>query len=96
MRFKANALPANRRPTHPGEILLEDFLKPLGISQVGLAKKLGIPVQRVNTIVAGKRGITAETALLFARFFETTPQLWMNLQNACDLWDAQRRLERAG
>jgi addiction module HigA family antidote len=96
MRFKANALPANRRPTHPGEILLEDFLKPLGISQVALAKKLGIPVQRVNTIVAGKRGITAETALLFARFFETTPQLWMNLQNACDLWAAQRRLERAG
>jgi len=93
MPLKANALPTNRRPTHPGEILLEEFLKPLGITQATLARKLGIPIQRVNTIVTGKRGITAETALLFAEFFKTTPQLWMNLQNACDLWDAQRRLK---
>jgi len=93
MPLKANVLPTNRRPTHPGEILLEEFLKPLGIEQAKLARKLGIPIQRVNTIVTGKRGITAETALLFAEFFKTTPQLWMNLQNACDLWDAQRRLK---
>jgi len=93
MPLKANVLPTNRRPTHPGEILLEEFLKPLGIAQATLARKLGIPIQRVNTIVTGKRGITAETALLFAEFFKTTPQLWMNLQNACDLWDAQRRLK---
>jgi addiction module HigA family antidote len=93
MRLKANALPTNRRPTHPGEILLEEFLKPLGISQATLAKKPGVPIKRVNTIVTGKRGVTAETALLFGEFFKTTPQLWMNLQNACDLWDALRRLK---
>lgn len=85
-------LPKHRRPTHPGDILLKEFLEPMGITQVELAASLGIPVQRVNTIINGKRGVTAETALLLARKFKTTPQFWMNLQNAWDLYEAARRL----
>ena len=88
-------LPKNRPPTHPGEILLEEFLKPRGMSQSALSAHLEIPLQRVNTIVNGKRGITAETAILLARFFETTPELWMNLQTQYDLWMAEREMGRA-
>jgi addiction module HigA family antidote len=87
-------LPKNRPPTHPGEILLHEFLRPLGITQVELAKSLGVPVQRVNTIINGKRGITAETALLLAKKFKTSPQVWLNLQNAWDLWHAAHRRSR--
>jgi antitoxin HigA-1 len=86
-------LPRNRRPTHPGEILLKEFLDPMGISQVELAASIGIPVQRVNTLINGKRGITAETALLLAKRLKTTPQFWMNLQNAWDLHEAARHLK---
>ncbi|HNT53849.1 MAG TPA: HigA family addiction module antitoxin [Anaerolineaceae bacterium] len=78
-------LPENRIPTHPGEVLLEEFLIPLEITQVTLAKHLGIPVQRVNEIVRGKRGITPDTAWLLAQAFGTTPEFWMNLQVAYDL-----------
>jgi addiction module HigA family antidote len=78
-------LPENRIPTHPGEVLLEEFLIPMGISQVALAKHLGIPVQRVNEIVRGKRGVTPDTAWLLAQAFSTTPEFWMNLQVAYDL-----------
>ena len=78
-------LPENRIPTHPGEVLLEEFLIPIGISQVALAKHLGIPVQRVNEIVRGKRGVTPDTAWLLAQAFGTTPEFWMNLQVAYDL-----------
>jgi len=85
-------LPKHRRPTHPGDILLKEFLEPMGITQVELAASLGIPIQRVNTIINGKRGVTAETALLLARKFKTTPQFWMNLQNAWDLYEAARHL----
>ena len=88
-------LPKHRPPTHPGEILLEEFLKPIGMTQTTLAEKLGVPIQRVNTLINGKRGVTAETALLLAKLFETTPQFWMNLQTAWDLWSAQRKLNRA-
>jgi addiction module HigA family antidote len=84
--------PKNRAPTHPGEILLEEFLKPLGMTQVALAARLHVPVQRINTLIAGKRGVTAETALLLAGVFETTPEFWMNLQNAVDLYEAKRAL----
>jgi len=77
--------PENRIPTHPGEVLLEEFLAPMGISQVALAKHLGIPVQRVNEIVRGKRGITPDTAWLLAQAFNTTPEFWMNLQMGYDL-----------
>ena len=72
-------LPKNRIPTHPGEILLEDFLKPLGVSQVALAEHLDIPVQRINELVRGKRGVTPETAWLLAGALGTTPEFWINL-----------------
>ena len=77
--------PENRIPTHPGEILLEEFLKPMGLSQVGFARHIGVPTQRINEIVRGKRGITPETAWLFAQALNTTPGFWMNLQTAYDL-----------
>lgn len=78
-------IPENRTPTHPGEVLREEFLEELGIPQLQLAEKLGITVQRVNEIVNGKRGITPETAWLFAGAFGTTPEFWMNLQSQYDL-----------
>ena len=74
--------PKHRSPTHPGEILLKEFLEPLNISQVELAKSLDVPIQRINTLINGKRGITAETALLLAKRLKTTPEFWMNLQTA--------------
>ena len=88
-------IPKNRRPSHPGEILLIEFLRPMGISQTKFAHDLDIPIQRVNTLIKGKRGITAETALLIARYLKTTPEFWMNLQAACDLYSAQRELAAA-
>jgi addiction module HigA family antidote len=86
-------LPKNRPPTPPGEMLLEEYLKPRGITQVALAARMGVPVQRVNTIVNGKRGITADTAVLLSEALNTTPQFWMSLQAAHDLWNALRRHE---
>ncbi len=87
-------LPKNRPPTHPGEILLHEFLLPLKITQVELAKSLGVPIQRINTIINGKRGITAETALLLAKKFKTTPHVWLNLQNNWDLYQASHKRSR--
>lgn len=78
-------IPENRIPTHPGEILREEFLEPMGIAQTALAEKLGIPVQRINELVNGKRGVTPETAWLLAGAFGTTPEFWTNLQAAHDL-----------
>jgi addiction module HigA family antidote len=94
-------LPKNRVPTHPGEILLHEFLEPLGISQVDLAAHVGVSVQRVNEIARGKRGITSETAWLFSGAFGTTPEFWTNLQSQHDLAKCRpaksvRRLGRAG
>ena len=66
-------------PIHPGEILREDFLTPLGMTQYRLAKAIGVPLTRVNEIVLGKRAVTAETALRVTRFFNTTPQCWLGL-----------------
>lgn len=86
-------LPTHRPPTHPGEILLHEFLEPLGMTQVDLAKSLGVPVQRINTIVRGKRGVTAETALLLAREFNISAEFWMNLQTAWDLFHAAKQLK---
>ena len=83
-------LPKYRSPTHPGEILSEDFLKPLGITQTRLANHLGCSHAKVNEIVNGKRGVTAETALALADTFGTTPQFWINLQMNFDLWEAQQ------
>jgi addiction module HigA family antidote len=78
-------LPENRVSTHPGEVLKEEFLDQMGISQVAFAQHIGVPLQRVNEVVRGKRGITPETAWLFAQALGTTPQFWMNLQNSYDL-----------
>jgi addiction module HigA family antidote len=77
--------PNHRVPTHPGEILLEEFLVPLGQTQVALAEHLGVPVQRINELVRGKRGVTPETAWLLSQAFNTTPEFWLNLQVAYDL-----------
>ena len=78
-------IPTNRIPTHPGEILLEEFLRPLELSQVALAAHLDVSVQRVNELVNGKRGITPDTAWLLASAFDTTAEFWMNLQVQYDL-----------
>jgi addiction module HigA family antidote len=87
-------LPTHRRPTTPGEILREEFMKPLGLTQVTLAARLRMSLQRLNGILNGRRAVTAETALLLARHFKTSPQLWMNLQTNVDLWDAEQKLRR--
>lgn len=78
-------LPSNRTPTCPGEVLSEEFLKPLGVTQVVLAEHLGVSTQRINELVRGKRGVTPETAWLLAGAFGTTPDFWVNLQTAHDL-----------
>jgi addiction module HigA family antidote len=78
-------IPENRSPTHPGVILGQEFLAPLGISQVAFAAHLGVPVQRINELIRGKRGITPETAWLLAAALNTTPEFWINLQAAHDL-----------
>ena len=75
----------NRMPTHPGVILRQEFLAPLGISQVAFTAHLGVPAQRINELINGKRGITPETAWLLAAALDTTPEFWTNLQTAYDL-----------
>ncbi len=78
-------IPSNRTATHPGVILLKEFLYPLGITQKALALHIDIPVQRINEIVRGKRGISPETAWLLSEALETTPEFWLNLQAVHDL-----------
>jgi addiction module HigA family antidote len=80
-------------PTHPGEVLQEEFLKPLGISHYRLAKDLNVPARRINEIVQGKRSISADTALRLARYFGTTDRFWLNLQARYDL---EREKDRLG
>lgn len=77
--------PENRIPTHPGEVLLEEFLQPLGLTQVTLAAHIGVSTQRINELVRGKRGVTSETAWLLSKAFGTTPEFWINLQTHHDL-----------
>jgi len=86
---------ARRRipPIHPGEILLEEYLKPLGLSQYRLAKDISVPARRVNEIVHGKRAVTADTALRLARFFGTSDRFWLNLQTRYDLEIEKERLK---
>lgn len=79
-------------PVHPGEVLLEEFLKPMGLSQYRLAKNTSVPPRRINEIVRGKRAVTADTALRLARFFNTSEDFWMNLQTHYDLAVARDRL----
>ena len=78
-------IPENRIPTHPGEVLLEEFLKPYGLTQVAFAKHIDVPVQRISEILHGKRGVTPEMAWLFAQAFGTTQEFWINLQTTHDL-----------
>ena len=78
-------IPSNRIATHPGVILLKEFLEPLELTQKALATHVGIPVQRVNEIVRGKRGVTPETAWLLSEALRTTPEFWLNLQTAHEL-----------
>jgi addiction module HigA family antidote len=78
------------RPIHPGEILREEYLVPLGMSANALARVIGVPANRVSAIIAGKRGVTADSALRLARAFGTSPEFWLNLQTAHDLRAAER------
>jgi antitoxin HigA-1 len=82
-------------PPHPGETIKEEYLVPLGMSVNALAKELGIGAARLNEIVRGRRGVTADTALRLARYFGTTPELWLNLQAFYELRLAQRKSGRA-
>jgi addiction module HigA family antidote len=83
-------IPTNRTPTHPGEMLLEEFLKPMGLTQRELAAAIHAPYQRVNEIVNGRRGITPGTALRLAKFFDVSADFWLNLQLRWDLYHAQQ------
>ena len=78
-------LPKNRIPSHPGEILRYEFLEPMGLTQSAFASHIGVPLQRVNEIVLGKRGVSPETAWLFSQAFGTSAEFWTNLQHAYDL-----------
>ncbi len=77
-----------RPPTHPGEMLLEEFLRPLGITQALAARRMGVSTNRLNELVRGKRGVTAETALRLSELLGTSPEFWLNLQTSWDLWHA--------
>jgi addiction module HigA family antidote len=87
-------LPLHRVSTHPGKVLLEEFLKPLGLTQVKLAKAINIPQNRVNELIRGRRGITPETALLLAEYFQNSAEFWMNLQTAYDLTRVRAELRK--
>jgi len=83
-------VPTSRTPTHPGEMLLEEFLNPMGLTQRELADNIRVPYQRVNDLVNGRRGITPSTALRLAKFFNMSADFWMNLQLRWDLYFAQQ------
>jgi addiction module HigA family antidote len=87
-------LPEFRISTHPGTILQEEFLRPLGLTQAELARALHIPLNRVNEMVRGKRGVTAHSALLLAEYFGNSPEFWMNLQTAHDLTRARQEMRK--
>lgn len=87
-------IPTHREPIHPGEMLLEEFLKPMGLSQRDLADAIHVSYQRINEIVNGHRGITPSTALRLARFFGNSEGFWMNLQLRWDLYQARRTEEK--
>ncbi len=83
-------VPTNRTPTHPGEMLLEEFLSPMGLTQRDLASAIHVPYQRINDLVNGRRGVTPSSALRLAKIFGNTPDFWMNLQLRWDLYFAQQ------
>ena len=88
-------LPSERPPTHPGEMLLEEFLKPLGISQSAFAVRLGVSFPRLNEIIRGKRAVTPDTALRMARVLGMSAEFWLGLQLDWDLWHAMRNEKAA-
>ena len=88
-------VPSNRTPTHPGEMLQEEFLIPMGLTQRALADAIHVPYQRVNDLVNGRRGMTSSTALRLARSFGNSAGFWMNLQLRWDLYFAQQEEEKA-
>lgn len=81
-------LPKNRPPTHPGEMLLEEFLKPMGMTQTELADRIHVSYPRINEIINGRRGVTPDTALRLSRLFGTSAEFWLNGQRNWDLWHA--------
>ena len=83
-------IPTNRTPTHPGEMLLEEFLTPMSLTQRELANAIHVPYQRINDLVNGRRGVTPSSALRLAKFFGNSPDFWMNLQLRWDLYFAQQ------
>ncbi|WP_287371375.1 HigA family addiction module antitoxin [Oceanithermus sp.] len=83
-------LPKHRTPTHPGEVLLKEFLEPYGLTQKELSRRIGVSYPRVNELIHGKRGVTPDTALRLAKLFGTTPEFWLNLQLAYDLYLVQK------
>ena len=87
-------VPTHRAPTHPGDMLLAEFLIPLGITQRDLATGIHVPYQRVNDLIHHRRGVTPSTALRLAKFFGTTPGFWMNLQTRLDLYTARKTEQR--
>ncbi len=83
-------IPTHRAPTHPGEMLSEEFLKPMGLTQRQLADSIHVPYQRINEIVNGRRGVTPSTALRLSKYFGVSPDFWLNLQLRWDLYFAQQ------
>jgi antitoxin HigA-1 len=83
-------IPTHRAPTHPGEMLLEEFLKPMGLTQKELAESIRVPYQRINEIINGRRGVTPSTALRLSKFFGVSADSWMNLQLRWDLYFVQQ------
>ncbi len=89
-------LPRNRPPTHPGEMLFKEFIEPSDITQSAFARHLGWSFARLNEIVRGKRGVTADSALSFGEALGTGPEFWLNLQRNWDLWHSQRKHRPVG
>lgn len=85
-----------RAPTHPGAILADEFLNPMGLTQAEAARRMGMSTNRLNELVRGKRGVTAATAIRLAALLGTSPELWLNLQTTWDLWQAYRLERRRG
>ena len=84
-------IPTHRAPTHPGEMLLEEFLKPMGITQRELSDSIHVPYQRINEVINQKRGITPSTALRLSKFFGVSEDFWLNLQLRLDLYKARQK-----
>jgi addiction module HigA family antidote len=89
----ANTRPMKRRPTHPGEMLREDFLPEFALTVAGLAEALGVSRQSVNELLRGRRAVSTEMALRLARLFGNSPEFWLNAQRAVDLWDAAQAIK---